>query len=130
MFCIGYTWTLLGESIEELHQVTLGNVEFHEVVMNFLEEFLVVVFCEVVILYMLGHNYLLHRRSLHAVAKKLPRGLLVLHLRYCFCPTYFFSMCFPPYILYIYFGFWVYPKGSLVITLVIACSSVCPSVSL
>ena len=76
MFCIGYTLTLLEGSLEGLHKGIIGIVDFHEVARNFLEVlyevFLVVLLCEVGILYLLVHKNLLHSKSLHKVVSKLP----------------------------------------------------------
>ena len=74
--------------LEVLHEETLGIVEFHEVGENFLEVLhkvlIVVVLYKVGILYLQVHSNLLHFRSLHEVARKLPPGLcaVILHCRY------------------------------------------------
>ena len=63
--------------LEGLQKESLGIVKFHEVDRNFFEVLheiiLVVVLCEVGILYLLVHSNLLHIRSLHAVVRKLPQ---------------------------------------------------------
>ena len=74
--------------LEELHEQTLGIVEFHEVGKNFLrvlhKVLVVVVLYELGILSLHVHSNLLHFRSLHKVVRKLPPGLhaVILRCRY------------------------------------------------
>ena len=79
MFCMKYTQTLLAGLLEGFCKVNIGIVEFYEVVRNLLERFhdllLIVVLCEVGILYLLVHNILLNNRSFYGVVQKLPEGL-------------------------------------------------------
>ena len=64
--------------LEGLNGEILGIVQFHEVGRNFLEVLhevlLVVVLYEVGILYLLDHNNLLHSRSLHEIVRILAPG--------------------------------------------------------